>query len=287
MMFITKRHLSRRTFLRGVGASVALPLLDSMVAAQTPLKNTAAAPKTRFAACYVPHGATMDKWTPSSEGTGFAFTEILKPLEPHRDRINVVSGLAHPYVAGAGRSRRVRRRQPHARGRSVSHRVGAGSRCAGAPGGVGRSSRGAAYRPGHATPVAGALHRGSGARLRGDLQLRLSQLHLVEVADTAAADAEQPAAGVREAVRRRFERRRAARAAAGDAKPARFSRWASWRRCRRTCRRPIGDGSTSISRTCARSSAGFSARRPRRARTSRSRMCRRVFQRRLPSTSSC
>jgi hypothetical protein len=102
MMFITKRHLSRRTFLRGVGASVALPLLDSMVAAQTPLKNSAAAPKTRFAACYVPHGATMDKWTPSSEGAGFAFTEILKPLEPHRDRINVVSGLAHPYVAGAG-----------------------------------------------------------------------------------------------------------------------------------------------------------------------------------------
>jgi hypothetical protein len=102
MMFITKRHLSRRTFLRGVGASVALPLLDSMVAAQTPLKNSAATPKTRFAAIYVPHGATMDKWTPASEGTGFVFTEILKPLEPHRDRINVVSGLAHPYVAGAG-----------------------------------------------------------------------------------------------------------------------------------------------------------------------------------------
>jgi len=51
MMFITKKHLSRRTFLRGVGASVALPLLDSMVAAQTPLKNTAASPKARFAAC--------------------------------------------------------------------------------------------------------------------------------------------------------------------------------------------------------------------------------------------
>jgi hypothetical protein len=102
MMFITKKHLSRRTFLRGVGASIALPLLDSMVAAQTPVKNTAATPKTRFAAIYVPHGATMDKWTPASEGTGFAFTEILKPLEPHRNHINVVSGLAHPYVAGAG-----------------------------------------------------------------------------------------------------------------------------------------------------------------------------------------
>jgi hypothetical protein len=101
-MFITKRHLSRRTFLHGLGASVALPLLDSMVAAQTPLRSSAAAPKTRFAAIYVPHGATMDKWTPATEGQGFAFTEILKPLEPHRDHVNIVSGLAHPYVAGAG-----------------------------------------------------------------------------------------------------------------------------------------------------------------------------------------
>jgi hypothetical protein len=101
-MFVTKRHLSRRTFLRGVGASVALPLLDSMVAAQTPLRNTAATPRSRFVAFYVPHGATMDKWTPAAEGTGWAFTDILKPLEPHRDRINIVSGLAHPFVAGAG-----------------------------------------------------------------------------------------------------------------------------------------------------------------------------------------
>ena len=101
-MFITKKHLSRRTFLQGVGATVALPLLDSMVGAQTPLRQSAAAPRTRFIAFYVPHGATMDKWTPTKEGTGFEFTEILKPLEPFRDRLNVVSGLAHPYVAGAG-----------------------------------------------------------------------------------------------------------------------------------------------------------------------------------------
>jgi hypothetical protein len=101
-MFITKKFLSRRTFLQGVGATVALPLLDSMVGAQTPVRQSAAASKTRFISFYVPHGATMDKWTPATEGTGFAFTEILKPLEPFRDRINIVSGLAHPYVAGAG-----------------------------------------------------------------------------------------------------------------------------------------------------------------------------------------
>jgi hypothetical protein len=101
-MFITKKHLSRRTFLQGVGATGALPLLDSMVGAQTPLRQSGAAPKTRFVAFYIPHGATMDKWTPATEGTGFEFTEILKPLEPFRDRVNIVSGLAHPYVAGAG-----------------------------------------------------------------------------------------------------------------------------------------------------------------------------------------
>src|SRR5580765_3529322 len=101
-MFLTQKHLSRRTFLQGVGATVALPLLDSMVAAQTPIGRSAAAAKPRFVAFYVPHGATMDKWTPSGEGAGFTFSEILKPLEPFRDRLNVVSGLAHPYVAGAG-----------------------------------------------------------------------------------------------------------------------------------------------------------------------------------------
>ena len=67
-MFITKKHLSRRTVLRGVGASVALPLLDSMVARADAADGHGCAPKTRFAAFYVPHGATMDKWTPASRG---------------------------------------------------------------------------------------------------------------------------------------------------------------------------------------------------------------------------
>ena len=101
-MFIFKKHVSRRTFLRGAGTMVALPFLDAMAPAQTPVRNTAASPKTRFTTFYVPHGATMDKWTPATEGTGFAFTEILKPLEPFREHVNVISGLAHPYVAGAG-----------------------------------------------------------------------------------------------------------------------------------------------------------------------------------------
>jgi len=77
-MFITKKHLSRRTVLRGMGASISLPLLESMVPAQTPLRQTAAAPKTRLTCIYVPHGAIMGKWTPATEGREFEFSEILK-----------------------------------------------------------------------------------------------------------------------------------------------------------------------------------------------------------------
>jgi hypothetical protein len=97
--FITKRHLSRRTFLHGAGVTLALPLLESMVPAGTALAQTAATPKSRLGCVYIPHGATMDKWTPSTEGTGFAFSETLKPLEPFRDRITVVSNPAHKAVA--------------------------------------------------------------------------------------------------------------------------------------------------------------------------------------------
>src|SRR5580765_1997955 len=101
-MFISKRHLDRRTFLRGTGVCVALPLLESMVPAQTPTAKTAATSKSRLSCIYVPHGATMDKWTPSAEGKSFEFTEILSPLEKFRDRVSIVSNLAHPAAGGAG-----------------------------------------------------------------------------------------------------------------------------------------------------------------------------------------
>ena len=102
MTFITKKYLPRRTFLRGAGVAIALPLLDSMVPAQTALAQTAANPRSRLGCIYVPHGATMDKWTPAQEGKGFSFTEILQPLEKYRDRLVVVSNLAHPQAAGVG-----------------------------------------------------------------------------------------------------------------------------------------------------------------------------------------
>ncbi|PYS05787.1 MAG: hypothetical protein DMG12_06240 [Acidobacteria bacterium] len=100
-MFITKKHLCRRTFLRGAGVTIALPFLESMLPAQTPLRNTVASPKTRLGCIYVPHGATMYKWTPAAEGKGFQFSETLSPLEKYRDRVCVVSNLAHASATGA------------------------------------------------------------------------------------------------------------------------------------------------------------------------------------------
>ena len=95
-MFITKHALPRRTVLRGLGATLALPLLDAMVPALSALTKTAANPARRFGAVYVPNGMTMEAWTPAAEGTSFEFTPILKPLEPFRDRLLVISGLNGP-----------------------------------------------------------------------------------------------------------------------------------------------------------------------------------------------
>jgi Protein of unknown function (DUF1552) len=85
-----------------MGVSIALPLLDSMVPAATALAQSAAAPRSRFCGIYVPHGATMDKWTPATEGTGFALPETLEPLDKLRGRLNIVTNLAHPMAGGKG-----------------------------------------------------------------------------------------------------------------------------------------------------------------------------------------
>ncbi|HLH41613.1 MAG TPA: DUF1552 domain-containing protein [Bryobacteraceae bacterium] len=94
-MILSRKHLPRRTFLRGVGAAVGLPLLDAMLPAQTPASKTAAKPLPRLGFVYVPHGAIMDQWTPKAQGADFEMTRILKPLEAFRGRLNIVSGLGH------------------------------------------------------------------------------------------------------------------------------------------------------------------------------------------------
>ena len=92
-MIITKKAIPRRTMLKGLGASLALPLLDGMVPAFTPLRLTAANPVRRLGIVYVPNGMIMDQWTPASEGTEFEYTRILKPLEPHRRHVQLLSGM--------------------------------------------------------------------------------------------------------------------------------------------------------------------------------------------------
>jgi hypothetical protein len=114
-MFISKKHLSRRTFIRGAGVTLALPFLESMVPAQTPLKGTAATAKSRFGAIYIPHGSVIGKWKPKTAGSDFEMTEILKPLEPYRNQLTIVSNLAHPSAYGGDGSAGVH----HARSSAV------------------------------------------------------------------------------------------------------------------------------------------------------------------------
>ena len=98
-MFVTRRSIPRRTFLRGVGVGVALPLVDAMVPALTQAAQTAASPRLRVGFVYIPHGVIMRQWTPAAAGSGFEFTPILKPLEPFRDSLVVVSNLTRAEAA--------------------------------------------------------------------------------------------------------------------------------------------------------------------------------------------
>jgi len=90
---ITRRALSRRTMLKALGVTVPLPLLDAMVPAATALAQTAAAPRKRFGAVYVPNGVIPGQWFPAGTGTAFEFSPTLAPLEPFRERLIVLSGL--------------------------------------------------------------------------------------------------------------------------------------------------------------------------------------------------
>jgi hypothetical protein len=93
-MIITGKHISRRTVLRGVGASIALPFLDAMVPAMaSPAAVSASASPTRLGFAYIPNGVSYGEWLPKTTGTNFEFSRILKPLERHRERLLVLTGL--------------------------------------------------------------------------------------------------------------------------------------------------------------------------------------------------
>jgi hypothetical protein len=95
-MFVQKRFLHRRTVLKGMGSALALPFLDAMVPALTAQARTAAAPKTRLACIYIPHGVILDQWTPTTAGRDFDIKPILKPLESFRESMVVVTNLLRP-----------------------------------------------------------------------------------------------------------------------------------------------------------------------------------------------
>ena len=104
-MMIFKKAIARRAFLRGIGATLALPLLDGMVPAFAGALDQAAKPVRRLGFVYVPNGIIMDKWTPATEGAAFELTPILEPLAAFRENILVLSGLDHKTalaLAGEG-----------------------------------------------------------------------------------------------------------------------------------------------------------------------------------------
>jgi Protein of unknown function (DUF1552) len=99
-MYLTKKYLPRRTVLRGMGAAISLPLLDAMIPAATALAKTAAAPKPHMMFVYFPHGAIMDKWTPTKQGPDFDILPILEPLSPFKKQLTVVTGLENKHAEG-------------------------------------------------------------------------------------------------------------------------------------------------------------------------------------------
>src|SRR5215472_12979709 len=151
-MFVTKKHLTRRTILRGAGAALALPLLDPTIPAGTALADTAANPTPHLGFIYFPHGAVQDKWTPNGVGKIESFNEILKPLEPYKSMTTVISNIENQAELRApGDQPGPARRHDH------------------------RPDRGAAHWAGYAAAVAGSGDRDSRGRrfLRPRLRLLL------------------------------------------------------------------------------------------------------------------
>ena len=97
-MIITKKHLSRRTFLQSsLGAAVALPFLDAMVPALTAQSRTAAASPFRFGVIYMPCGVYPETWHPTQDGANFEFKPVMQPVEPFRDQLVTISKLKAPW----------------------------------------------------------------------------------------------------------------------------------------------------------------------------------------------
>ena len=99
-MFVTKKHLTRRTALKGLGVALGLPLLDAMIPAGTALAQTAAKTTPHVGFIYFPHGAVMNRWTPTSEGQIGEFGDILKPLDKYKPMTTVFSNIDNQAAVG-------------------------------------------------------------------------------------------------------------------------------------------------------------------------------------------
>ena len=197
-MFLTKKKISRRTVLRGLGSMVALPFLEAMVPAQTPLGDTAAKPKSRFAAIEVvhgcagstPHGNDIALWKPFKEGADFEFGRIIEPLEPFSDYVTLVSntdcGGADSTVPEEVGADHFRNAAVFLTAAHPKQTVGADVYCGTSIDQVYAQKHG----PGHTAAVDPIVHRGNGRLrlLRLQVQLRLHGHHQLVVADDTAPD---------------------------------------------------------------------------------------------------
>ena len=218
-MVITKRALPRRTFIRGMGATLALPFLDAMVPATFGAASKAA---PRFAAIYCGNGANMFDWTPPTEGAGFTFSPILKPLEPFRDRTLVFTGLDNFPATDQGDSGGQHPRAAPAFMSCVHPKQTEGADVQAGTTIDQLIAEQICSRREAVIPRSGRRSQRCRRRLRPRLRLRLHELHVVEDADDAAAGGNQSTVRVRTAVRQRRHRRRARRSQPGGPQ---HSRW--------------------------------------------------------------
>ena len=222
-MIVTKKALPRRTFLRGLGATLALPLLDAMVPALSALAETPASRARRLGFIYMPNGVAMNfsgmnYWTPTSEGRELRAVADPGAARAVREQMLVVSGLTH-HQADALERRRQRRSRPRHEHVADRRAPQAHRRRRRPQRHLGRSDRRAGARA--RTRALPSLELGVDlnylvGQLRERLQLRVHEHAGVEHADHAAADREQSARRVRAAVRRRRHGRAAACCAPGE-----------------------------------------------------------------------
>ena len=234
-MIISKKAIPRRTVLRGMGATLALPLLDSMVPALSALAKTAGKPVNRFGVVYVPNGDDHENYLPAAEGADYELTPTLSALAPFREQMLVVSGLnCVPSPRAAGRCARQGQHAVPDRRVAADQRDLARRRHLDGPDPRQRdrqadaACRRSSWRSNRARPPAPATR----------LCVRLHEHDFLEEREHAAADAEQPARRVRAPVRRQPAAPIPVRAGADPSRPqhARFGHAKRSRSCRARCR---------------------------------------------------